>query len=978
MKNIRKNDWKWKLPVFTVLALFITLSFSSYFTSAQNADGQEYLPPEEFYENPTTENFQMMHPDDQREYLFSHTKNIQDPNIKPLAYQYVDGADYDVATGGQAAVENNAIADAYFASADDLNGHKKTFERKFKEGNKVSVKISGDVQTYAGGSLKTADQEINLYQLDTSDSIYGVVVDATNSLKIEDIVGKEHSFEGAVEPAGTSELFLQSGSIDGYLVEDATFWVEGSHIDGKAEKVQGIKFGEKTYFYVDEIQDLIGLPQHTPVVSIDKRITLNLEGENIILPEGDILHFGKIAYANGKPSAVGEQSSATVQEFRHTTTSAKLTLLFPETPELAALDAEEEAQSASLKSILDPSLLQQRDALAEQDITLKKEAKKLEKELAAALREGDKEKIKALEEKLTETNVEINVVEEKLNEISDKIYPVLIKLEESERLFREKRSALYQKISLPNEGAFFAYGKDRIWLGGSGFTSEVTENNAIFPLAASPYGDGIVTFRRDRIVFSPQGGTASIVKASEGDRPLALNAYLEGKMDIRNGKWHFSSDGEHILADTEEADGEGIEFLEGTDTRFVYTAQSGKLKKYDLDIDTMYHRPFSAQELAKFEGEKSTLDAQIYKSKIQLLEFITPEVLEIEGKLGALIKKENEAYELQTFLYGQLRRAEQYGTLQQATAIRTELEKNKLKLEELENERILMAMGSDAYKKYRAALSEISSMEIRRDAILENIETASGEPKTGAFGQIITSDDGNVKLRYEEFVEGFPIIKNTDIYKYTREVYSRQAGVTIGGEVLRVPEIFEANEDKLNIDVTKPQECIDTQIRLRFEYARATGQNVKFSLNDGTVLDYGLWKQGSYKDKQFANGKQVQYSTSDHSYMATVMNSLSTSTYIAAIEAIEKGEKTPFTGQIEVVADFNKIKPGDVILQHGHALAVREVLELPPGSGNVFIRRFAGSQPAIDAHVYHDLQNVKSLEFAKKKGMIVTVFRWKN
>ena len=59
---------------------------------------------------------------------------------------------------------------------------------------------------------------------------------------------------------------------------------------------------------------------------------------------------------------------------------------------------------------------------------------------------------------------------------------------------------------------------------------------------------------------------------------------------------------------------------------------------------------------------------------------------------------------------------------------------------------------------------------------------------------------------------------------------------------------------------------------------------------------------------------------------------------------------------------------------YGHTIGIKEILEIPPGSGNIYYKRFAGSDPAQDAVIYNDLISKQELiaQLKSKQAVILT------
>ena len=300
-------------------------------------------------------------------------------------------------------------------------------------------------------------------------------------------------------------------------------------------------------------------------------------------------------------------------------------------------------------------------------------------------------------------------------------------------------------------------------------------------------------------------------------------------------------------------------------------------------------------------------------------------------------------------LLGDLRRAEQRGTPEEAEQIKKEYQEVQEKIKAVYLE--LNKIESDPrFLEYIGLSRELNSKSYHLKRIESDLTVDIGERKTGVFGQVISSEDGNARLSYSEYLEGFPVMKKSDIYQYTREWFDRESHVTVGGQLLEVPEIVYFNQDKLALGIiSKKQECIDTQFRLAYEYARVTGRDICYDKGATCLSDYP------------GRGRV---------FISDWM-SKSTRTYEALVEGIEKGRS--WEQDIEIIPPerYDGVQPGDVILRGGHAQAIKEVLEI---DGRPYVRIFEGSQPAIDAHI---LDHVISIDELRETEDIFSIYRWK-
>jgi len=179
-------------------------------------------------------------------------------------------------------------------------------------------------------------------------------------------------------------------------------------------------------------------------------------------------------------------------------------------------------------------------------------------------------------------------------------------------------------------------------------------------------------------------------------------------------------------------------------------------------------------------------------------------------------------------------------------------------------------------------------------------------------------------------------------------------------ERLETPKVFEEGVDILELPVvSRFQTCADTQIKLNADWQMQQMSDgkigaVKFKLENGRTLEYRA--DGTYTmwstERGLVEFKDENFGESYDKWASNVM----------AFTSSGSLRKT-----LETVNDITDIRPGDVLTFHpnsagyGHTIAIKDALEIPPGSGNIYYRKFAGSDPAIDARIYPELSSRESL-----------------
>ena len=92
---------------------------------------------------------------------------------------------------------------------------------------------------------------------------------------------------------------------------------------------------------------------------------------------------------------------------------------------------------------------------------------------------------------------------------------------------------------------YFNYGKDKIWLGGDGFSSTITENNNYgISLVPDDLENSITKqLRMERnLIFSPKKGQMSIEKVSKEGEQLSLFMRSKGGFSMENGNYEILSE----------------------------------------------------------------------------------------------------------------------------------------------------------------------------------------------------------------------------------------------------------------------------------------------------------------------------------------------------------------------------------------------------------------------------------------------------
>ena len=258
-------------------------------------------------------------------------------------------------------------------------------------------------------------------------------------------------------------------------------------------------------------------------------------------------------------------------------------------------------------------------------------------------------------------------------------------------------------------------------------------------------------------------------------------------------------------------------------------------------------------------------------------------------------------------------------------------------------------------QELEAELYKISSGLDNTKAVLYK---NSGKKITGTFGQVVTTENGDVEMTYSKFVEGFPVIQNTQYKAY----------YTVGGERREEPKVLGTSDILSLIVDSKQQTCADTQVEVRALYEleqlkSGSVDKADFDLGGGNIVEYK--SDGTYTT--FDGNKIVK-----RSYEGQVGEN-----FEDWLENVQVFTNTGTLRSTLTPVSIDNVKPGDVITIHpdpvtgyGHTMGIKEILEIEvePGVNKRFFRSFAGSDPAIDAKIYPDLISEDKLRFQLQTG----------
>ena len=497
----------------------------------------------------------------------------------------------------------------------------------------------------------------------------------------------------------------------------------------------------------------------------------------------------------------------------------------------------------------------------------------------------------------------------------------------------------FNKFQHKNED-FFAYGEDRIWLCGSGFTSKLRKGNEIFPEYVENMYDDSFAERDARMEFSPNGGTMEVVKISPQNKPLALNIKAEGNVNIKNGRWVLEGDGKNMYAKIDV----NPQFALTSDIILDYQGNDPRPKIYELDGESSTTTKFSSEEKNRISGELDILRlAKQTKEQEYVLLLQSPEDSEAVETIESIDRRINENQQKFEDVLKKTKRSQRKDNLEIA---RLEGEYNIL---QAEREKL---RNDVRYKKFFVLRDEIDEIDTKIK-VNRKIIKRGRITNQGFFGQVIKTENGDASVSYSEYIEGFPVIKNAGSKLYYADRKSK--------ERLETPKIIMKRRDILDLPVISSlQTCADTQIKLNADWQMQQMSDgkigaVKFKLSNDKTLEYR--SDGTYTmwstERGLVEFRDENFGESYDKWASNIMAFTSTGSLRETLVPVN---------------DINDIRPGDVLTfepnsqGYGHTAAIKDIIEIPPGSGNIFYRRFAGSDPAIDTRIYPELFSGEDLK----------------
>src|SRR3989339_728052 len=232
------------------------------------------------------------------------------------------------------------------------------------------------------------------------------------------------------------------------------------------------------------------------------------------------------------------------------------------------------------------------------------------------------------------------------------------------------------------------------------------------------------------------------------------------------------------------------------------------------------------------------------------------------------------------------------------------------------------------------------------------------EKQTGYFAETLSTNNGDAQVSYSEFIEGFPVIKNTNTYYYYDAF----------GNKYKTPVLKKQNKDVLDLIVdSSRQNCATTQRELDILWRWS-------ELEKGNIESFGC---------EIANGKTLSFSKEEYSIWDQKSNQVITKKYDENLkyqqlkeftESVQANTNTGLLAKILIpINNVNDLRPGDMIVQkldtktgYGHLVGIKRIIQI---KGSTYYEIFAGSDPATEAAIYNKLYSQNELLALSTRNM---------
>lgn len=524
------------------------------------------------------------------------------------------------------------------------------------------------------------------------------------------------------------------------------------------------------------------------------------------------------------------------------------------------------------------------------------------------------------------------------------------------KVYGERSLNIYydEDFSPPKNGEnYFAYGKEKVWLGGGGFTSSLRKGNSVFPEYIENLEKGSLSELEGRLEFTPKNAQLEITKISPQKNPLALNIKSRGSFNINNGKWVLEGDGDNVYAGIKQEPPFGI----AAEITIDNVGTDGMIRQYHLEPVGTYKGGLS-------QTAKDTLNLELNSLKLlrdQQQQNYATSLAGVGSSAGVieLDKKIGEVEEDFKKLNARLRR--DYTGVEKLPG----KERFSIKKEIKVNREIYA--GIIRQQENLRAEPENNQIFVLRDKIAdtqarieynENLLKSGNIPGRGIFTQSITPEDNSdVSITYSRMVSTRPILRNTEVIQYMKDIGPIETGF---GDVVDYSAVPNAD---LVPDINRRQDCADAQMTLN---ALHQVEKVRLGEADAVAFDIidnrGQTRRLEYRqDGTYTvwNGQTVVTKDYEGDFGGNFDD------WLANIHGNVGTRQLPSI--MDPVTEVDDLKPGDIIAKlhkgkaMGHTEAVLNLAESPPGSGNIVYTLFASSYPPTDPRLYSERMTKEGL-----------------
>src|SRR3989339_340340 len=362
------------------------------------------------------------------------------------------------------------------------------------------------------------------------------------------------------------------------------------------------------------------------------------------------------------------------------------------------------------------------------------------------------------------------------------------------------------------------------------------------------------------------------------------------------------------------------DFKAPPNSRVIYNINNNEPPKIEI--------PEGSEDFGKIlKGEDIPKGEAIYQSKSDF-KFDGNEIKGLDGKMGRVkVEIQNGALNFDAS------KGEIYTKIKKDSTFTTQ---SDMKINYLDSSGKLQKYNFDASSAYKI----------------------DSEKQTGYFAETLSTNNGDAQVSYSEFIEGFPVIKNTNTYYYYDAF----------GNKYKTPVLKKQNKDVLDLIVdSSRQNCATTQRELDILWRWS-------ELEKGNIESFGC---------EIANGKTLSFSKEEYSIWDQKSNQVITKKYDENLkyqqlkeftESVQANTNTGLLAKILIpINNVNDLRPGDMIVQkldtktgYGHLVGIKRIIQI---KGSTYYEIFAGSDPATEAAIYNKLYSQNELLALSTRNM---------